>query len=154
MVVLTRVGLAGATGFIGSAVLRVLTDGGARVRALARRVPEGDGRVDWVSCDLTGPEALTRLCDGAEVVVHLASRVGGGAEECETVNVRGAEAPMAEAVRARMGRIVHLSTAAVYGGRGHTRALRCAARRPNRCRKPVGAGSSESASCWTRVASC
>ncbi|MFI9324933.1 NAD-dependent epimerase/dehydratase family protein [Kitasatospora aureofaciens] len=117
---LTPVALTGATGFIGSAVLRVLTDGGARVRALARRVPEGDGRVDWVSGDLTDPEALARLCDGAEVVVHLASRVSGGAGECEAVNLRGTEALMAEAVRARAGRIIHLSTAAVYGEGPHS----------------------------------
>ncbi|MER7674474.1 NAD(P)-dependent oxidoreductase [Kitasatospora sp. NPDC096128] len=116
---LTRVALTGGTGFIGSAVLRALVDGGARVRALTRRTPEGDGRVAWVRGDLADRAALARLCEGAEVLVHLASRVGGGAEECEAVNVRGTEALLAEAVRAGVGRVVHLSTAAVYGEGPH-----------------------------------
>ncbi|MFE4513674.1 NAD-dependent epimerase/dehydratase family protein [Kitasatospora sp. NPDC056783] len=116
---LTRVALTGATGFIGSAVLRTLADGGARVRALARRMPEADGRADWVAGGLADRAALDRLCEGAEVLVHLASRVSGGAEECEAVNVRGAEALMAAAARAGVGRIVHLSTAAVYGEGPH-----------------------------------
>ncbi|MBV6698894.1 NAD(P)-dependent oxidoreductase [Kitasatospora aureofaciens] len=117
---LTRVALTGATGFIGSAALRALVDGGARVRALARRVPEDAGPAEWVAGDLTDPAASAALCDGAEVLVHLASRVSGSTEECEAVNVRGTEALMAAAARAGVGRIVHLSTAAVYGEGPHS----------------------------------
>ncbi|WP_063752699.1 NAD-dependent epimerase/dehydratase family protein [Streptomyces sp. NRRL S-350] len=116
----TTVALTGATGFIGSAVLAALVARGARVRALARRVPQSAGRgAAWVPGDLADAAAPAALCEGATVLVHLAARVDGGAEECEAVNVRGTAALMAAATRAGVHRIVHLSTAAVYGEGPH-----------------------------------
>ncbi|MFJ2867774.1 NAD-dependent epimerase/dehydratase family protein [Kitasatospora sp. NPDC087314] len=115
----TTVALTGATGFIGSAVLAALTARGARVRALARAVPAERGATTWVPGDLADEAALAALCEGAEVLLHLASRVSGGAEECEAVNVLGTEAVTAAATRAGVRRIVHLSTTAVYGEGPH-----------------------------------
>ncbi|MFJ9844472.1 NAD-dependent epimerase/dehydratase family protein [Kitasatospora sp. NPDC101155] len=126
------VALTGATGFIGSAVLAALTARGVRVRALVRREPPapgggvdrilGDrlGEVDWIRGDLADRAALAGLCEGAGVLLHLASLVGGGAEDCEAVNDRGTAAVMAAAGRAGVGRIVHLSTTAVYGEGPHS----------------------------------
>ncbi|MEV7027643.1 NAD-dependent epimerase/dehydratase family protein, partial [Kitasatospora sp. NPDC093558] len=136
----TRVAMTGATGFIGSAVLEAvkgLRDGfgdtggigdfgdfgrgfgrGVEVRALAREVPDVGGP-SWVRGDLADEEALAELCDGADVLLHLASLVSGTTEECEAVNVRGTGAVMAAARRAGVGRIVHLSTSAVYGRGPH-----------------------------------
>ncbi|MFJ9607609.1 NAD-dependent epimerase/dehydratase family protein [Kitasatospora sp. NPDC101176] len=109
------VALTGATGFIGSAVRAALDARGVRVRALARTVPDERGATDWVPGDLADGAALTALCEGADALLHLASRVSGGTEECEAVNVRGTAAVTAAAGRAGVHRIVHLSTAAVYG---------------------------------------
>ncbi|MEU9481047.1 NAD(P)-dependent oxidoreductase [Streptomyces sp. NPDC048191] len=117
--------LTGATGFIGSAALAALTGGrpGVRVRALVRRVPEraagaGPG-VEWVTGDLADPASLRGLCAGAGTLVHLASYIGRDEERCEAVNVAGTGALMAEARRAGVRRVVHLSTAAVYGEGPH-----------------------------------
>ncbi|MFI9332465.1 NAD-dependent epimerase/dehydratase family protein [Kitasatospora sp. NPDC052868] len=115
----TRVALTGSTGFIGAAALRALTDQGVRVRALVRTPQRDGGPVEWLVGDLTDADSSARLCEGADVLVHLASRVGGSEEECEAVNDRGTEALMGAAVRAGVGRIVHLSTAAVYGAGPH-----------------------------------
>ncbi|MFI2609197.1 NAD-dependent epimerase/dehydratase family protein [Kitasatospora sp. NPDC018619] len=114
------VALTGATGFIGSGVLAALAARGARVRALARRPPRAaaPGAV-WIPGGLADPEALGELCTGAGALVHLASKVDGGTEECEAVNDRGTAALMAAATRAGVRRIVHLSTAAVYGEGPH-----------------------------------
>ncbi|MFG3262066.1 MULTISPECIES: NAD-dependent epimerase/dehydratase family protein [Streptomyces] len=116
--------LTGATGFIGSRALGALTDGGrgTRVRALVRTVPDDGGRarsVEWVRGDLTDPDAVRGLCEGARVVVHLASYIGGDERLCEAVNVDATRALMAEARRAGVRRVVHLSTAAVYGAGPH-----------------------------------
>ncbi|MEV7596929.1 NAD(P)-dependent oxidoreductase [Kitasatospora sp. NPDC089797] len=116
----TAVALTGATGFIGSAVRADLAARGVPLRALVRGEPVADGHTDWVSGDLADPAALAGLCDGAAVLMHLASRVGGDAEECAAVNDRGTAALMAAADRAGIRRIVHLSTTAVYGEGPHT----------------------------------
>ena len=74
-----RIAITGASGNIGSAVLRRLgADGEHQIVGLARRVPASgpDGtEVDWVSADLTKDESvgtLERAFDGADAVVHLA----------------------------------------------------------------------------------
>ncbi|GHD31286.1 dihydroflavonol-4-reductase [Streptomyces galbus] len=123
----------GATGFIGGAALgALLRDGGTgddgvgddcgdggdvpRVRALVRRIPAAPrDDVEWVRGDVTDPVSLRGLCEGATAVLHLASYVGPDEEQGETVNVAGTRAVMAEAARAGVPRVVHLSTAAVYG---------------------------------------
>ncbi|GAB7187388.1 NAD-dependent epimerase/dehydratase family protein [Kitasatospora sp. Ki12] len=116
----TVVALTGATGFIGSGVLAALAGRGVRVRALSRRVPGSTAPgTDWVPGDLAAGAGLGELCEGADVLVHLAARVDGCAEECEAANVRGTAALMAAATRAGVGRIVHLSTTAVYGEGPH-----------------------------------
>ncbi|MFI7502674.1 NAD-dependent epimerase/dehydratase family protein [Streptomyces sp. NPDC049687] len=120
----------GASGFIGSHALRALldprvrSDGGPapRVRALVRRVPEGGPSlesVEWVRGDLTDPGSVRGLCEGARAVVHLASYIGGDEGLCEAVNVEGTRLLLEEAARAGVGRVVHLSTAAVYGSGPH-----------------------------------
>ncbi|MGW5774098.1 NAD-dependent epimerase/dehydratase family protein [Streptomyces longwoodensis] len=129
--------IAGATGFIGGAVLGALVRGGGtadggdrggpgdpgdvpRVRALARRMPAGPrDAVEWVRGDVTDPASLRGLCEGATAVLHLASYVGSDEELGEAVNVAGTRAVMAEAARAGVPRVVHLSTSAVYGTGPH-----------------------------------
>ncbi|MFE4791733.1 NAD-dependent epimerase/dehydratase family protein, partial [Streptomyces sp. NPDC056756] len=115
----------GATGFIGSAVLaelaRIRDESGSafRLRTVGRRAPQGAGGDEWIPADLSDPASLSGVCEGADVLLHLASFIGSDERQCEAVNVRGTEALMARAREAGTGRIVHLSTAAVYGPGPH-----------------------------------
>jgi UDP-glucose 4-epimerase len=73
-----RIAITGASGNIGSALLRRLGGGDDELVGLARRVPElgpGGDQVRWVPADLT-EDAVARTLeaafDGADAVVHLA----------------------------------------------------------------------------------
>lgn len=111
----------GATGFVGSAVLRRLAAQApqAVVRAVSRTPPATAHGVRWVDADLAAAESLRGVCDGADVLLSLASYIGPDAERCAAVNSAGTEALVAEARRAGVGRIVQLSTCAVYGPGPH-----------------------------------
>ncbi|WP_407842046.1 NAD-dependent epimerase/dehydratase family protein (plasmid) [Streptomyces sp. DSM 116496] len=112
--------MTGGTGFIGSAVLEALVRRpGVRVRALARTPGAEREGVEWVRADLGDPGSLRGVCEGAAVLVNLASYIGSDEERCRAVNVEGGAALVAEAARADVRRVVHLSTAAVYGDRPH-----------------------------------
>ncbi|MCP3759038.1 NAD-dependent epimerase/dehydratase family protein [Streptomyces sp. TBY4] len=95
-----RVVVLGASGFLGSAVVRALAaDPGVRVRAVSRRPVElpGDlaGRVEVVAADLARGDALARAVAGADAVLPFAARIRGASgwrlspddTEAERVNV-------------------------------------------------------------------
>ncbi|RAJ56479.1 nucleoside-diphosphate-sugar epimerase [Streptomyces sp. Amel2xB2] len=112
--------LTGASGFIGSAVLRRLAGHeGTEVRALVRRRLPLPARVEQVRADLASPETLRGVCSGARVLVHAASYVGSDEELCTRVNDQGTAHLLSEARRAGVERVVQLSTTAVYGRGPH-----------------------------------
>ncbi|MGA5894884.1 NAD-dependent epimerase/dehydratase family protein [Streptomyces venetus] len=81
------------------------------------------GHSELVHGDLLNPPSLRGVCADTDVLVHCATRIGGDAGTVEAVNDLGTRALVEEAVRAGVGRIVYVSTAAVYG-RGPFRGVR------------------------------
>ncbi len=75
----TRVLLTGASGFIGTHVLRRLCAQGADVHATSRIPPSDTGGATWHTVDLTDPAATTGLVRNIrpDVVLHLAATVSG-----------------------------------------------------------------------------
>jgi nucleoside-diphosphate-sugar epimerase len=115
-----RVLVTGATGDVGRHVTERLLADGMVVRALCRSVPDGLPRaVEVVHGDLTAPETLDPAAADVDAVVHCAAHLGGGGRELHRrVNVAGTVALLAAAQHARVGRLVHVSTVAVYGRKG------------------------------------
>ncbi len=109
--------ITGAAGFIGRHVVREAERRGLTLRLTTHHteVRAGAPGTTVVPADLTDPASLRGLCDGADALLHCASQIGGPDARCEAVNARGTAALVAEARRAGVGRVVHLSTAAVYG---------------------------------------
>lgn len=71
-----RIGLTGATGFVGRQLLPRLLQQGASVQALARPAPgrnmETLPGLEWVAGDLGSADALDRLTRNTDIVIHLA----------------------------------------------------------------------------------
>ena len=113
----------GVRGCVGSAVARVLIARDYEVRGLVRTggtgsAEDADGYTEHVG-DLTRPESLGELCNGASTVVHTAAMVDDwGAEEAfHRANFEGTKAILEEAQRSGVGRFVFVSTIDVFGFR-------------------------------------
>jgi nucleoside-diphosphate-sugar epimerase len=109
----------GAGGFLGRHVVAALLGRGHRVRALIRPTTRVDDlpwadRVDVFRGDLRAPGPLDPAFDGADVLVHLAARVGGsdGAQMADTVV--GTERLLEAMARSSTRRLVLASSFSVY----------------------------------------
>lgn len=120
-----RAALTGATGYVGGFVLRDLLRHGVKVAALTRQRGQSEpARVDWIRGDLSNASALTELLAGADALVHCAynhvpGRYRGGEGEDRhgfwRTNLLGSVALFEQARAAGVGRLVFLSSRAVYG---------------------------------------
>jgi nucleoside-diphosphate-sugar epimerase len=113
-----RVAVTGATGFVGSHLMRRLTASGYQVRILARRMPiaalSPDNPLEVVLGDLDDQTALHRLVGGVDAVIHVAGIIKARhAAAFHKVNVEGTRhvaAALAEASPEL--RVIHVSSLA------------------------------------------
>jgi dihydroflavonol-4-reductase len=105
----------GATGYLGSALVKLLVERGYPVRAVVRSperasvLPEV---VERVPGDLADEESLLRAMEGCEGVFHLAASLGQRPEETRDLNVEGTRRVLRAAARTGVGRVVHTSSSA------------------------------------------
>lgn len=126
------VAVTGGTGFIGSRLVRELTERGFRVRMLSRRAA-GTHPVhrtaDVVEGSLEDDAALTRLTSGASAVFHLAGLAGVWARDVNAfrqTNVQGTARLLRASAAGGVRRFVHTSTNLVevdHGAAGGPRIL-------------------------------
>jgi nucleoside-diphosphate-sugar epimerase len=108
-----KLAITGGTGFVGSHLLDAALAAGHRIAALTRRdQPEREG-IEWVAGDHQDREALRRLVDGADAVIHVAGTISApSAAEFEKGNVTGTLAMLAAATAGGVQRFVHVSSLA------------------------------------------
>jgi len=101
----------GASGFIGSALVKRLLNDGHHIRAVAHTTPPRarDSRVEYIVADLTNPAALTSLIHHDDIVFHCAALVKdyGPKKEVMQVNLRGTQ-HLVEACRDKVQRFIFL----------------------------------------------
>jgi len=112
----------GASGFIGSAVVRALVNEGYEVRALVepgRDDANLDGLpIERIEGDIRDPAVLDRAVDGVSTVFHLAAVYRFWAANPEVfydVNIGGTQNVMRAMERAQCSRLVYTSTVGTIG---------------------------------------
>ena len=110
------VAVTGATGFLGRRLVKVLADQGWTVRVLARRdIADPDWRAfepQLVIGDLANLRSLAALCEGAQVVVHVAGLIKARSRAAfDKANVEGAR-QVALAAKAAGSRMILVSSLA------------------------------------------
>jgi nucleoside-diphosphate-sugar epimerase len=107
-----RLAITGATGFVGGRLLEQALEAGHEVAALTRR-PQGERRgVTWVPGALDDRQALQRLVEGTEAVIHVAGVISGTKAEFDAGNTGGTLNLLASATSAGLRRFVHVSSLA------------------------------------------
>jgi UDP-glucose 4-epimerase len=114
----------GATGAVGPRVVRACQAAGYAVRTFSVDPPAADvlpAGVDVRIGDVCDSQAVRSAVAGSDIVVHLAAllhqfeNMAAGDHQYERVNVGGTENVVRAAMAEDVGRLVFLSTIAVYG---------------------------------------
>ena len=119
-----KLAITGGTGFVGSHLLDVALAEGHAVTALTRREQLERSGLIWVNGDLQDRNALHRLVDGADAIIHVAGTISApNAAGFEKGNVEGTLAMLAAATAGGVRRFIHVSslaarepTLSLYGG--------------------------------------
>jgi uncharacterized protein YbjT (DUF2867 family) len=101
-----RVAVTGATGFIGAALAKALTDGGHDVTALTRHPDDYAGAGNAVYADIGDAESLHKALDGQEAVYYLVHSLA--AEDFAVRDREGATAFAAAAAGVGLSQVVYL----------------------------------------------
>lgn len=115
---MTRVVVTGATGNVGTSVLRALSADPAidEIVGLARRLPEIEfPRTRFVAADVAHDDLVSRF-RGADAIVHLAWLIQPSRDRALTrlVNLDGSRRVFEAAAAARVPALVHASTVGAY----------------------------------------
>ena len=106
----------GANGLVGARICAALVQRGANVRAVVRRAgsaPDLDGVEELVG-DFTDAAFAARAVAGAQAVVTTVHPMGADRATQHRIGVEGTTTLARAAAEAGVGRLVHISTAAVY----------------------------------------
>jgi uncharacterized protein YbjT (DUF2867 family) len=111
-----KVLVAGATGFVGRALVPALLEHGCQVRACARHLGGGGGapNLEQVRCDLLDPQTLPSALAGMDAAYYLVHSLGGAGSFSE-LDRRAASLFVEAAAAAGIRRIIYLGGVAPRG---------------------------------------
>ena len=110
-----KIAVTGASGHIGNCLVRDLISKGYRVKALVHSFENdlGEMDIDLVYGNLLEPDSLKKLCEGVDVVFHLAAKISldnRHPDEVFAINVSGTKNLIEAAKQARAKKFIHFSS--------------------------------------------
>lgn len=111
----------GASGFLGSALVRRLRATGSEVRVLVRKpLPwmQLDPGIQVVVGDLGDPEVVSHAVENVEVIYHVGAAMRGGAREFAAGTVWGTRNVIAACLKWQVKRLVYVSSLSVLDHAG------------------------------------
>ncbi|MCM2389514.1 NAD-dependent epimerase/dehydratase family protein [Streptomyces albipurpureus] len=112
-----RVAVTGAAGMLGShLVTRLAADGHEVIGLDLRRAESTPQGARHLLCDIRDGAALARAFAGADALVHCAAALPSyPVDQIRSITVDGTRSVLTAAEQARIPRVVHISSTAVYG---------------------------------------
>jgi uncharacterized protein YbjT (DUF2867 family) len=109
--------VSGASGYVGSHIVRRLAREGQHVRGMVHNVQraKNEGRlqglsIDWVQADVTEPQSLERAFEGATAIIHtVAIAIEKGGRDYETINYQGTVNVVEAARQTGVRRFINIS---------------------------------------------
>lgn len=114
----------GATGFIGSYLVRLLLQKGYKVRGLKRTsstfelLPDIQDQLEWVDADITDIIALEEAFEGITHVCHCAASISfhpKAVQEMQKTNVEGTANIVNLCLHKKVEKLIHISSIAALG---------------------------------------
>lgn len=114
-----KVGITGASGFIGGHLLQEFQRRNWKIRVLQHKSPiRMDIPCEVLAGDIRDPVSVRKFMKGIDTVFHLAAALGASLiadEEFARTNIEGTQNILNAAIEARVQRVIHFSSAGVLG---------------------------------------
>lgn len=107
----------GGSGYFGTVLSQQAIARGDRVRVLDLNPPEPSLDVEYVQADVRDAAAVRAACEGVDVVMHNVAQVPLAKDRAlfDSVNVAGTANVLVAARDARVSKVVHTSSSAIFG---------------------------------------
>jgi 2-alkyl-3-oxoalkanoate reductase len=109
----------GASGFLGSRTVSILSEKGCHVHALVRKTSRTDHlrlpKVTIFHGDVVEAESMISSFEGAEYVIHTAADTGGSEEGGQLSTIQGTKNILSLCEQYMVKKLVYISTCNVYG---------------------------------------
>ena len=107
-----RVLVTGATGALGSQVVRKAEAAGWSIRSMSRRAKPADSQIEWVQTDLLTGSGIEAAVRDVDVIIHCASN---SQQDSIAVEREGTEKLLAAARQSDVSHVVYVSIAGIDG---------------------------------------